>query len=534
MALTSLIVAAISIALLYQSALEQHRLRLINSVKSQARLIESIAGVHAAIDESKRLDNWRDLALQEVQFAHRHFEGFGETGEYALARLNGDKIEFVLTHRHNDIETERTIPYQGDWAEPMRMALQGRSGSTIGLDYRGQMTLAAFEPVGILDMGLTAKIDLAEIRAPFIQTGLATLGIGLIIIVIASRAFLRIAQPITRQIEQQAETFRTLAETANEGIILSNTEGIIQYINPSAEAMFGYPHGILPGQSVNRLMSRPMRKRHDQFIKNYLETNEKKVIGSGRQLVGQRKDGSQFPFFLSIGDINLEHTRLFAGVLTDLTEQQKLQREIMEVPVREQRRIGQELHDGIGQQLTGLGMLATSLLNKASKPEYQLATQLASGLQDTLSQVRALSRGLVPIEIDANGFSQALKNLTNDIRRQSRVLVTLNIEDDIEFTDDDVVMHLYRIAQEALNNAVKHANACEIRVDLKLEGEHCLLEITDNGKGFPDTRDHFKGLGLSIMKYRASLFEGDVEITPNNSAGTRVCCRFPVKHAMRF
>lgn len=534
MAFTSLIVAAISIAILYQSSLDQHRLRLINSVKSQARLIESIASINSSREGNTTDDNWRDLTLQQIRLTHRQFEGFGKTGEYALAGLSGDKIEFVLTHRHTDIETERTIPYQGEWAEPMRMALQGESGTTIGLDYRGQLTLAAFEPVAVLDMGLTAKIDLAEIRAPFIQTGLGAFGLGLVIIVIASRSFFRIAQPITQQIEQQAETFRTLAETANEGIILINTKGIIQFINPSAEAMFGYPHGILSGQSVNRLMSRPMRQRHDQFINNYLETNVKKIIGSGRQLVGQRKNGSQFPFYLSIGDINLEHTRLFAGVLTDLSEQQKLQREIMEVPVREQRRIGQELHDGIGQQLTGLGMLATSLLNKASKPEYQLATQLVSGLQETLSQVRALSRGLVPIEIDAKGFSQALKNLANHIRRQSHLLVTLNIDDDLEFTDNDVVMHLYRIIQEALNNAVKHANASEIRVDLGVEGENCLMEVSDNGKGIPDERDDFEGLGLSIMKYRASLFEGAVNIIPNESSGTRVCCRFPLKYAMRF
>lgn len=534
MAFTSLIIAAISIAILYQSALDQHRLRLTNAVKSQARLIESIASFNAFKDGNNTADNWRNLTLHQVQLAHREFEGFGTTGEYALASLSGDKIEFVLTHRHDDIEIERTIPYQGDWAEPMRMALHGQSGTTIGRDYRGQMVLAAFEPVAILDLGLTAKIDLAEIRAPFIQTGLIAFGIGFVIIVIASRFFFRIARPITQQIEQQAETFRTLAETAHEGIIVIDTKGIIQYLNPSAEAMFGYTHNSLPGQSVNRLMSRPMRRQHNQFIDNYLRTGVKKIIGSGRQLIGQRKDGSQFPLYLSIGDINLKHTRLFAGVIMDLSEQQKLQREIMEVPVREQRRIGQELHDGIGQQLTGLGMLATSLLNKASKPEHQLATQLTSGLQETLAQVRALSRGLVPIEIDAAGFNQALKNLTNDIRRQSHLPVTLNIEDEIEFTDNDLVMHLYRIAQEALNNAVKHSNASEIRVNIGVDGENCLMEISDNGKGIPDDRDNFEGLGLSIMKYRCSLFEGNLEVVTIETGGTRVCCRFPLKLAMRF
>ena len=197
----------------------------------------------------------------------------------------------------------------------------------------------------------------------------------------------------------------------------------------------------------------------------------------------------------------MKHTRLFAGVIMDLSERQRLQREIMEVPVREQRRIGQELHDGIGQQLTGLGMLAASMVNKASKPEFQLATQLASGLQETLSEVRKLSRGLVPIEIDASGFNRALHNLASDFRRQSDIPININIDDDIEFTDNDLVMHLYRIVQEALNNAIKHAEASEIKVNIGIAGENCLMEIIDNGKGIPLERGTVEGLGLSIMKY---------------------------------
>ncbi len=534
MAFTSLIVGAISIATLYQTAVDQHRLRLIESVKSQARLIESIASFNAFKNGSKTASDWQKITLQQIQNAHSQFKGFGETGEYTMARLSGDNIEFVLRHRHKGLDARRSIPYQGEWAQPMRLALEGNSGTTIGLDYRGQTVLAAYEPVAILNLGLTAKIDLSEIRAPFIQTGLIALAIGLVIIVVASRLFFRIAQPITQQIEQQAETFRTLAETALEGIILINTKGIIQYVNPSIEAMFGYPQGDLPGQSVNRLMSRSMRERHDRFINNYLDSGVGKIVGTGSQLIGQRKNGSQFPFYISIGDINLQHTRLFAGVITNLSEQQRLQREIMEVPVREQRRIGQELHDGIGQQLTGLGMLATSLVNKASKPEYQLATQLATGLQETLSQVRKLSRGLVPIEIDAAGFNQALQNLADEFRRQSHIPVTVNIREEIEFTDNDLVMHIYRIVQEALNNAIKHASASDIRVNIGIDGEDCLLEIIDNGKGIPHEKDNFDGLGLSIMKYRCSLFEGKLDVDTVGAKGTRVCCRFPVNMAMRF
>lgn len=532
MALTSLAVASVSIANLYNTAFDQHRLRLVETVKSQARMIEAIARFQALADDSNTDDNWQDMTLQQIKNAHSQFQGFGETGEFALARLSDGMIEFVLSHRHFDLDTPRPIPYQGEWAEPMRRALGNTSGTMIGLDYRGESVLAAYEPVALLtNFGLVAKIDLSEIRAPFIQTGLISLGVGFLIVLIAGKLFFRIAEPITQQIEQQAETFKTLAETSREGIIFIDPKGIIQYINPAAENMFGYEKGTLPEQNVNRLMPQTMRQLHDQFINNYLETGVGKIIGTGRQLIGQRKNGTQFPMYLSIGDINLEHTRLFAGVIMDLSEQHRLQREIMEVPVHEQRRIGQELHDGIGQQLTGLGMLARSLVNKASKPEHELASQLSTGLQEALSQVRALSRGLVPIEIDAAGFIQALQNLTEDIRRQSHVPIKIENLNKIEFGNDDMVIHLYRIAQEALNNAIKHAEASEISILIDIKDEDGILEIIDNGRGIARDADNVEGLGLSIMKYRSTLFEGNITIDPVESGGTRVCCQFPLRQA---
>ena len=531
MAVTCLIVAAVSMTSLYRTAIDQHRLRLTETVKSQARLIEAIASFNAFNKGNDIPPDWQETTLQQIRNAHSQFQGFGESGEFTLARRADSQIEFVLSHRHFDLDTPKPIPFEGEWAEPMRLALTGKSGTVIALDYRGVPVVAAHEPINLLNLGLVAKIDLSEIRAPFIRAGLIALGVGALIVLLAGRLFFHLTQPITQQIEQQAETFRTLAETSREGIILIDIQGRIEYINPSAETMFGYKNGELIGDSLNRLMPKSMGRQHDQFIGNFLETGMSKIIGKGRQLIGLKKDGTPFPMYLSIGDIKLKHTRLFAGVIMDITEQLQMQREIMEVPVREQRRIGQELHDGIGQQLTGLGMLATSLLNKATKPVHGLTSQLATGLQETLSQVRALSRGLVPVEIEAEGFISALKNLTEEIQRQSHIPVSFDIHDQIQFTNNDTVMHLYRIAQEALNNAIKHANSSQIRVSLETEEEDGLLKIYDNGRGINSDVSNDDGLGLSIMKYRSSLFEGEITIIPAVEGGTRVCCRFPLKQA---
>ena len=535
MAITTLIVTAISVASLYDAAFTQHRLRLVETVQSQARLIEAVAqfdyaNSNAANNDGDHSTNWKANTLKQIANAHSQFNGFGKTGEYTLARRQEDKIIFELTHRHFDLDKPKPIPFAGQWAQPMRLALAGESGVIIGLDYRGIKVLAAFEPVDILDLGLVAKIDLSEIREPFIDAGLIALGVALLAILIASTIFSRITRPIARQIEQQAETFHTLVETAREGIILIDVKGTIQFLNPSAELLFGYSPGELIGKDVVLLMPSNHRKAHSHYVDQYLSSGIAKIIGTGRQLLGLRKDGSHFPMHLSIGDINLSHTRLFTGVIMDLSEQQQLQREIMETPVREQRRIGQELHDGLGQQLTGLGMLAASLLNKASKPEFKLASQLAEGIQEALSQVRSLSRGLVPIEVNTQNFSVVLQSLAKEVEQQSNIRIHLELDDISPLHNNDAVMHLYRIAQEALNNAVKHAHANFISITFKINEDQGELKISDNGQGmdFTDTSIQQKGLGLRIMRHRCKLFDGELSIQPGANNGIVVCCQFAI------
>jgi len=534
MATAALLVSAISIFSLYHTAIEQHRLRLVETVKSQARLIEAIAEFDDLASEDNDPERIRNTTIAKVAAAHSEFEGFGDSGEFALARRDGDQIVFVLSHRHPQgydpgTETPRPIPFNGLWAEPMRRALAGKSGVLTGLDYRGVEVLAAHEPVSILDLGLVAKIDVSEIHEPFVRAGILTIGATILVIFGASGLFFRISRPIEHIIDQQAETFRTLAETAHEGIVIANTAGIIEFVNPAVERLFGYRPGELHGRSVKCLMPSEHSLAHDGYIQRYLQTGFPRIIGSGRQLTALRKDGSRFPVYLSVGDIKTSHARLFAGVILDMSEQQQLQREILEIPVSEQRRIGQELHDGLGQQLTGLGMLATSLLNKASKPEHDLAAKLANGLQEAISQVRALSRGLVPVDIDAEGFANALGNLVSEIRTHSNITVLLTLNERIHILDNSSAMHLYRIAQEALNNAIKHARASKIQVSLGLEGKRGCLSIRDNGRGFDGSPQRSLGLGLRIMRHRCALIDAEFEIESSYAEGTEVKCYFMIE-----
>ena len=527
MASAALLVSALSIISLYHTATAQHRLRLQETAIAQARLIESVARPGEYEQDPSRA---RKEILQKVIAALGKFDGWGESGEFLLARRDGEHIRF-LAHRPREFDQKPlSVPLAGDWAVPMQRALDGRSGAMTGLDYRGVEVLAAYEPVPALDIGLVIKMDTSEIRAPFVRAGLIALAITVLVIFLASRLFFRLSRPIEDIIDQQAETFRTLAETTREGIIIASTHGTIQFANRAAEQLFGYRPGELHGMSIKSLMPGDLASRHDRYVQRYLQTGFARIIGIGRQLVAQRRDGSQFPIYLSIGDIHTSHARLFAGVILDMSEQQRLQREILEIPVKEQRRIGQELHDGLGQQLTGLGLLATSLVNKASKPEYQLATQLAAGLQQAITQVRALSRGLMPVDVDAEGFIAALENLVAEVRSRCNIPVNLAVHERIRIVDNSSALHLYRIAQEALNNAIKHADADHIDVHVGRSGKRGCLSIHDNGRGLDSAVERDPpGLGLRIMKHRCGLIDADCEIISSAEHGTEVRCHFPIE-----
>jgi PAS domain S-box-containing protein len=504
-----LLINAISMVSLYRAELQQHKIRLVDSVNSQARLIEEMARYVKLTQQSQNL---HESTLERMAKARKAFKGFGESWELVLGRIAGNRIHFDLSINNREIGIPHSIPLRGEWAEAMRPALHGESGTAITFDYNGTEVLAAYLPIALLKYGLVAKIDMHEIRAPYIQTGLIALATTLLLIFLAGHVFFRLTRPIQKAIDQQAEIFRTLAETAREGIFLAQIDGTIQYVNPSAESLFGYNQNELLGKKVNCLMPENHKVNHDDYIRLYMETGVARIIGIGRQLSGIRKDGSRFPLYLSVGDIKQGSARLFAGVVMDTSENHQLQREILETSTAEQRRIGQELHDGLGQQLTGLGMLATSLLNKVDKPEHQLASQLAEGLKETIVQVRALSRGLIPVDIDSAGIAPAIENLVSDVQIKSGIPIHFTITETIYLSDNNAALHLYRIVQEALNNALKHAGASRVGVSLSVKNGLGSMTIEDDGKGFPDNYEQKNGLGLSIMRHRCSLFDGEVFI----------------------
>ena len=211
MAASALIVAGVSISTLYRTAFKEEQARLVETAQSQARLIEAVARFDQKY--SKKYPGGAEAAtLNQIIDAHENYAGFGETGEFTLSKKEDNNIVFLLSHRHSDLDRPKPISFQSDLAEPMRMALLGRSGTVIGLDYRGEVVLAAHEPVAELGLGIVAKIDLSEIRAPFLKAG-AIAGLFTVLIVLAGASlFIKITNPMLKQLETRTLELETMTD----------------------------------------------------------------------------------------------------------------------------------------------------------------------------------------------------------------------------------------------------------------------------------------------------------------------------------
>jgi hypothetical protein len=207
MVAVTILVEVVTICMLYRTALNEGKARLIATAQSQARLIEAIARFDALYHQNYPKDP-REATLSQIADAHNHYKGFGKTGEFTLSKKEDDKIVFLLNHRHYDLQNPKPIPFDSELAEPMRLALSGQSGTIIGLDYRGTVVLAAYEPVAELNLGIVAKIDLAEIRAPFIKAILISGVIGIIAIVVGTILFIHVTNPLLRKLSTTIETLQ--------------------------------------------------------------------------------------------------------------------------------------------------------------------------------------------------------------------------------------------------------------------------------------------------------------------------------------
>jgi two-component system, NarL family, sensor histidine kinase FusK len=217
-----------------------------------------------------------------------------------------------------------------------------------------------------------------------------------------------------------------------------------------------------------------------------------------------------------------------------LAERWRLQMEMNQISEERQKMIGQELHDGLGQQLTGIAFLVSSLhttLAMKSAPEAPLILQVKHLLVDAMSVMRALSRGLYPVALETGGFSAALHHLVAYAQSSSGVQCAVQCSTIAHALDNNIALNLYRIAQEAVSNALRHSKALHIDIQLSGEGAYYRLSIDDNGIGLPSERMNTRGtLGLRSMRSRADLIGAVIEVRESASGGTSIVINGPISY----
>ncbi len=214
------------------------------------------------------------------------------------------------------------------------------------------------------------------------------------------------------------------------------------------------------------------------------------------------------------------------GTLHDITERRRLEQEILNISEQEQRRIGQDLHDGICQQLAGIELMSQvleqALAPKARKHSAQ-AGQIAAHVREAITQTRMLAHGLCPVVLESEGLMSALQELAHATTKMFGVDCVFHCDHPVQVHDNTTATHLYRIAQEAVSNAIKHGKSRRIEIGLAAESSRVFLAVKDNGSGISATPPR-TGAGLRIMQYRAGMIGGSVIVQRGEPDGTTVAC----------
>lgn len=217
------------------------------------------------------------------------------------------------------------------------------------------------------------------------------------------------------------------------------------------------------------------------------------------------------------------------GIIGDVTERKELEKEMLAISEREQRRIGQDLHDDLCQQLAGIEFLSRALQEQLkAQPQAAKAGEIAKLIREAINYTRQLARGLAPVELAAEGLMRSLQALATRTSQLFKVACVFECQPALVVQDPIASTHLYRIAQEAVANSIKHGQATQIEIVLAARPEGGELTIHDNGKGLPSEAHFSTGMGLRIMRYRADIIVASFRIESRPSAGTTIVCVFPL------
>ncbi len=332
---------------------------------------------------------------------------------------------------------------------------------------------------------------------------------------------------------ESEERYRSLVDNLNVGVYRSTAEADGRFLqaNPALVRMHGYDSvDEFANKRVVDLYENPADRRIllDTLLKTGAVTNHEVRL--------KKKDGNTI--FCAITakahydpDGKVDWTD---GVVEDITERKRLERQLLEISEREQRRIGQDLHDGLCQHLAGVGYMSKALAKKldgAGRAEAADARTLADLIRQAIADARATASGLYPVKMETNGIMAALQALAANAESLFHIQCVFHCDPPVLLANNDAAIHLYRIAQEAMNNALRHGKARRIGITLAQADGRVTLTVRDDGQGLPDPLPARRGIGLDIMHHRARMINGVLDIRRAPEGGTILTCSFPLTTA---
>ncbi|MDZ7717668.1 MAG: PAS domain S-box protein [Balneolaceae bacterium] len=448
---------------------------------SHLKILNSIQHGILVINSDGIIEYWNPAC--ERIFGYKHYEIVGKS----IRVLCDCKMPFkCLLERcsHDDKHNER---WRGKCKDGSRIWLNVRSKTTFDEDLKNQYCVISLNSIEKLEI---AKRNLKQIKA----------------------------------LEE------TILETSVDAIITTNKRGDILSFNPAAVEMFGYQKEEVIGKKVHLLIPSFYSENQDLFLKRFTGLDDTITKGGKIDFKGLRKDGTIFHINLSVSEVPWKGERMFLGIIRDLSQKRELEKTVLDIANEERRRIGRDLHDGLGQMLTGTRMVAENLARKLKANEVPGADEvqeISEMINDADEYARTLSRGLVQVDLEKMGLCVALGNLANRIPKMYNINCSYTESGQVEFENPYMALHIYRIVQEAVNNAVRHAEAKAILIRLAKNKLHTSVTIEDDGKGFDPNSVQKGGSGIQIMKYRAEMLGGILDISRTEDETTRVQCIIP-------
>jgi two-component system sensor kinase FixL len=334
-----------------------------------------------------------------------------------------------------------------------------------------------------------------------------------------------------RQAEEQLRTQAKILDTMNEGVVLIDPVGCIELTNPAFDRMFGREPGEHLGLPLRNLFANVLTYTAPDSAGPFeIGRLMKRFAGRSNRgdVLFRRVDGREFTGEVIAEAIGLASGQKWLLVVQDVSERKQLEREVLDIANRERHRLGTDLHDGLGQELTGVALMLRSVSTRLGHNSPATVPQIDGivGLVNhAIESTRAMARGLAPVTIDQGGLGSALEELTSRSRAAYGVQVRLRrtVPADLQIGEDTAI-HLYRITQEAINNSIRHGRAARVQVTLRERAGRLELSVSDDGVGLADGHAQCRGMGLKIMRYRARMIGGTIEIRRRRVGGTRVKC----------